>query len=90
MTVIDRRTFLKGAAAAGGAAALSAGPFAGFVARVAAGSDVDLGPLGPVPDQRDGKVRLWLPEGLQYRSFHDTDGPPIFLDDGRNAVMAGA
>ncbi|HET9457255.1 MAG TPA: alkaline phosphatase PhoX [Candidatus Limnocylindrales bacterium] len=82
MTVIDRRTFLKGAAAAGGAAALSAGPFAGFVARVAAGSDVDLGPLGPVPDQRDGKVRLWLPEGLQYRSFHDTDGPPIFLDDG--------
>jgi uncharacterized protein len=82
MTVINRRAFLKGAAAAGGAAALSGGPFAGFIARVAATSPGDLGPLGPVPDQRDGKVRLWLPQGVEYRSFHDTDGPPIFLDDG--------
>jgi secreted PhoX family phosphatase len=82
MTVVNRRAFLKGAAAAGGAAALAGGPFAGFVARVAAAREVDLGPLGPVADLRDGKVRLWLPEGLQYRSFHDTDGPPIILDDG--------
>lgn len=82
MTVIDRRAFLKGAAAAGGAAALSGGPFAGLVASVAAGSEVDLGPLGPVADERDGRVRLWLPNGLKYRSFHDTDGPPIVLDDG--------
>src|SRR5262245_44114835 len=81
MTAIDRRTFLKGAAAAGGATALSAGPFAGFVARVSAKQDIELGPLGPVADERDGKVRLWLPEGLRYRSFHDTDGPPITLDD---------
>jgi secreted PhoX family phosphatase len=82
MTVINRRGFLKGAAAVGGAAALSGGPFAGFIARVVARSDVDLGPLRAVADQRDGKVRLWLPEGLQYRSFHDTDGPPVILDDG--------
>ena len=87
MTVIDRRTFLKGAAAAGGAAALSGGPFAGFIASVAGVSDVDLGPLGPVADQRDGKVRLHLPAGFNYRSFHDTDGPPIVLDDG--SVLPG-
>jgi len=82
MAVIDRRAFLKGAAATGGAMALSGGPFAGFVARVSAVDEVNLGPLGPVVDQRDGKVRLWLPRGLEYRSFHDTDGPPITLDDG--------
>jgi secreted PhoX family phosphatase len=82
MTLLNRRTFLKGAAAAGGAAALSGGPFAGFIARVAAAGEIDLGPLGPVEDLRDGKVRLWLPDGFHYRSFHDTDGPPIFLDDG--------
>jgi secreted PhoX family phosphatase len=82
MPVIDRRTFLKGAAATSGAAALNGGAFAGFIARVAAARDVALGPLGPVADQRDGKVRLHLPEGFNYRSFHDTDGPPIVLDDG--------
>jgi secreted PhoX family phosphatase len=38
--------------------------------------------LRPVPDQRDGVVRLWVPRGFNYRSFHDTDGPPITLDDG--------
>ena len=82
MTAINRRTFLKGAAAAGGAAALSGGPFAGFIASAAGRREVDLGPLAPVADLRDGKVRLWLPEGLQYRSFHDTDGAPVILDDG--------
>jgi uncharacterized protein len=86
MTAIDRRTFLKGAgaAAAGGATALTGGPFAGFIARVAAVDEVDLGPLGPVADDRDGKIRLHLPDGLRYRSFHDTDsqGVPIFLNGG--------
>jgi secreted PhoX family phosphatase len=82
MAVINRRDFLKGAAAAGGAAALSGGPFAGLIARGAGSSAVDLGPLGPVADARDGKVRLWLPDGLSYRSFHDTDGDAITLDDG--------
>jgi hypothetical protein len=82
MTVIDRRTFLKGAAATGGATALSGGAFAGLIARAAAAKKVGLGPLVPVADQRDGKVRLHLPRGFNYRSFHDTDGPPIVLDDG--------
>ena len=82
MAVINRRSFLKGAAATGGAAALSGGPFAGFIASALAVEQVDLGPLLPVPDERDGKVRLHLPEGLRYRSFHDTDGPPVILDDG--------
>jgi hypothetical protein len=34
-----------------------------------------------VPDLRDGVVRLWLPRGFQYRSFHDTESP-VFIDDG--------
>ena len=37
--------------------------------------------LGPVADLRDGKVRLHVPPGFQYRSFHDTDGSPVELDD---------
>jgi uncharacterized protein len=79
MTRIDRRTFLAGSAAAGGAAL--AGPFAGFVAgRVAASPSPT---LVPIPDLRGGQVRLWLPKGFQYRSFHDTDTEqPVVLDDG--------
>ena len=42
--------------------------------------------LAEVADLRDGRVRLHLPRGFQYRSFHDTDvlagSPPITLDDG--------
>jgi hypothetical protein len=45
--------------------------------------------LAAVADLRDGRVRLWLPSGFQYRSFHDTDTllvgtvqPPVILDDG--------
>ena len=49
--------------------------------------------LDPVADLRDGVVRLHLPRGSAYRSFHDTDTlfpappapqvqPPIVLDDG--------
>jgi secreted PhoX family phosphatase len=91
MAVIHRRDFLKGAAAAGGAAMLSGGPFAGFIARVAAAPGPRLGELHPVADLRDGKVRLHLPDGFQYRSFHDTDlltgAPPITLDDG--SVLRG-
>ncbi|MQA62314.1 MAG: DUF839 domain-containing protein [Actinophytocola sp.] len=82
MASLDRRMFLRSAAAATGGAVLG-GPFAGFLVREAA---ADTGPtrrdLGPVEDLRDGTVRLWLPPGFQYRSFHDTDGPPVVLDDG--------
>ena len=81
MAGLDRRTFLRGAAVAAGGAVIG-GPFQGFVAREAA---AEPGPrrreLRPVPDRRDGAVRLWLPAGFQYRSFHDTEFP-VVLDDG--------
>jgi secreted PhoX family phosphatase len=75
MTNIGRRQLLIAAALAG--------PLAGFAAR-AAYADRGSAPtrsLGPIPDLRDGQVRLWLPDGFQYRSFHDTEFP-ITLDDG--------
>jgi hypothetical protein len=84
MGPIHRRSFLRGAAATAGAAALG-GPFSGFVAEAFAASS------GPsfrqlqqdIPDLRDGQVRLWVPEGFNYRSFHDTE-LPVVLDDGTN------
>jgi secreted PhoX family phosphatase len=76
---IDRRTFLRGAAAASGAAILG-GPFAGFV-RLAGANEPTFGDLVPIPDRRDGQVRLWLPKGFRYRSFHDTE-QTVVLDDG--------
>ena len=82
MVAVDRRTFLRGAAVAAGGAVLG-GPFQGFVARSAAADPGGSarGELGPIPDLRDGAVRLWLPEGFHYRSFHDTEFP-VVLDDG--------
>jgi secreted PhoX family phosphatase len=80
MVAIDRRRFLKGsAAAAGGAVLAGAGPFAGFVAGPVTAAPQPV--LGPVPDLRDGAVRLWLPPGFSYRSFHDTE-QAVVLDDG--------
>jgi len=81
---LNRRTVLRGAAAAAGGALLG-GPFAGFVARDAAGAigDADFRQLRAIPDLRDGVVRLWLPQDFQYRSFHDTEFP-VVLDDGTN------
>ena len=78
---LERRTFLKGSAAVAGGAAL-AGPFAGLVAGPA--SAIGAAPfrgLRATPDLRDDKVRLHLPEGFSYRSFHDTQFP-VVLDDG--------
>jgi len=82
MVGVDRRTFLRGAAAAAGGVALG-GPFQGFVARSAAADPGRPGrdELRPIPDLRDGAVRLWLPAGFHYRSFHDTEFP-VVLDDG--------
>jgi len=84
VTGVDRRTFLRGAAAVAGGVAVG-GPFQGFVARAASaepGGDSRPRPeLGPAPDLRDGAVRLWLPAGFAYRSFHDTEYPTV-LDDG--------
>jgi uncharacterized protein len=82
MTAVDRRRFLQGGAAAVGAAAL-AGPFQGFLASPAAASHASTyGALGPVPDERDGVVRLDLPAGFRYRTFHApgevlSDGTPV-------------
>jgi len=80
---IERRTVLK----SGAVAALAGGPFAGFAALPADArgrrrfpKDVE---LVPIPDARDQKVRLHLPEGFSYRSFHDTESP-VTLDDGTN------
>jgi uncharacterized protein len=93
MTRVDRRTFLRGSAAAAGAAVLG-GPFQGFVARAAnaVSSKPSFRTLVPIPDLRDEAVRLWLPEGFQYRSFHDTEFPVILDDEttlpGRHDGMA--
>lgn len=71
-TSFDRRRFLAGAAASAAGIAL-AGPFEGYVAHAARGGRGNgYGPLAPVPDLRDGAVRLELPAGFQYRSFHPT------------------
>ena len=74
---VDRRTVLKTSAAIA-----AAGPFAGLLAAPAeARTPPRTAALVPVPDARDGKVRLWLPEGFEYRSFHDTE-QPVTLTDG--------
>jgi uncharacterized protein len=83
MGQIHRRRFLQGAAVAVGAATLG-GPFQGFTALAAgAGATPAFRRLRAVPDLRDGQVRLWLPDGFAYRSFHDTEFP-VVLDDGTN------
>jgi uncharacterized protein len=83
MPQLGRRAFLKGSAVTAGAAALSGGPFQGFVTRLAmaAGSPPSFRDLRPIPDLRDGAVRLWLPKDFNYRSFHDTEFT-VTLDDG--------
>jgi len=78
---IQRRTLIQGAL--GGA--VFAGPFQGLVASPADALGVAAGrrPAGlvPIKDKRDGVVRLHLPKGFNYRSFHDTS-TPVLLDDG--------
>jgi uncharacterized protein len=76
MTTIDRRTVLRAAAVTAGGAAVG-GPLAGFLALPAQAerSRPDFRHLRAIPDQRDGLVRLWLPENFSYRSFHDTTDP---------------
>jgi secreted PhoX family phosphatase len=74
---MERRTLLKTTA---GAAV--GGPFAGLVAMPAGAHEPPSpGALMPIPDERDGQVRLHLPQGFKYRSFHDTE-TPVTLTDG--------
>ena len=78
MTVVDRRTLLRTTTA--GAAV--GGPFAGLVAMPAGSHEPpSRARLVPLADERDGKVRLHLPKGFRYRSFHDTE-TPVTLADG--------
>lgn len=80
---VARRTFLKGSVVAAGSA-LTAGPFQGLIASDALarpGNQPSFRRLRPIPDLRDGKVRLHLPQDFSYRSFHDTE-TPVVLDDG--------
>lgn len=73
MSQLDRRAFLRGGAGLAAGGALLGGPFQGFAA-AAARPDGHARPshrdLRPVPDLRDGEVRLHLPDGFQYRSFN--------------------
>lgn len=81
---LQRRTVIKGAV--GGA--LLAGPFAGFsnaaaLGRPGAVAGAAVGTLVPVPDDRDGAVRLHLPQGFHYRSFHESGAASqLTLPDG--------
>jgi uncharacterized protein len=70
MNAVDRRTFLRRSAVAAAAFGTAlADPLRLMDSATAAKPDL----LGPVPDLRDGQVRLHLPSGFQYRSFHDTE-----------------
>jgi secreted PhoX family phosphatase len=89
MTELDRRTFLKRSAVLTAGAAVVGGPLAGFLAGPAiAGTGNDAqNVLRDLPDLADGVVRLSLPDGFQYRSFHrsrrlNTGTPNLQLDDG--------
>jgi secreted PhoX family phosphatase len=74
MTTFTRRRFLASSAATAAGLAV-AGPFSGYVARAAKptppSGGVGYGPLAGVVDLRDNTtVRLELPAGFQYRTFH--------------------
>ena len=71
MTHVTRRTLLRGAA--GTALGLAfAGPYRGFVAHAQRGFPrvAGYGDLFPVADENGGAIRLELPSGFKYRTFH--------------------
>jgi uncharacterized protein len=74
---VDRRTLLR----SGLAAAALGGPFAGLAACTENPPSKHVAGLVPVKDSRDGVVRLHLPRGFEYRSFHHT-AERVELDDG--------
>ena len=79
---ISRRTFLQGAAATTGGVVVS-GSLQTLMASAASANGPQFFELAAVADLRDQIVRLWLPPGFKYRSFHDTDVPTaVVLRDG--------
>ncbi|MGW0665255.1 alkaline phosphatase PhoX [Streptodolium elevatio] len=84
---MERRKFLARTATAAGGSALLAGPFQGLIASAHAAPQgphkpPNPGALQPVPDERDGQVRLHLPPGFTYRSFSAVGDP---MNDGHPA-----
>ena len=53
------------------------------------GATPDFRALGPVADERDGVIRLHLPRGFRYRSFHDTEAQPAPTIDGGATMLPG-
>lgn len=82
---LTRRGLLRAGAGVAAGSAVAGGPLNGFVALAdgAARTAPDRRQLKPVADLRDGRVRLHLPDGFQYRSFHDNEvAGGVTLDDG--------
>lgn len=80
MSSLSRRHFVRGAAALAGGTLVSAGPFQSYLAHADGrrpGPHRTYGRLVRVPDLRDGVVRLELPEGFSYRSFHAAGTPLV-------------
>jgi secreted PhoX family phosphatase len=81
VSTVDRRSFLKSAAAGSGALAL-AGPLQAFAARAAGAGPGDngrgrgtYGPIAPVADHTTGVELLALPAGFEYWSFGEVGSP---------------
>jgi uncharacterized protein len=78
---VDRRSFLRGAVAVGGGAALTPSFLQGLAARFAYAAETGqplpragegeggYGPLQPTPDKNDGVARIALPAGFSYVTF---------------------
>jgi secreted PhoX family phosphatase len=70
---MERRLFLAQGVTVAAAALSGCGPFQGAAAVGVRGErrpGGGYGPLKPIKDRRDGRVRLHLPEGFAYRSFN--------------------
>lgn len=104
MGELDRRAFLRGGVGVAAGGAVLGGPFQGLAAAAArpgGRAEPSFRKLRPVPDQRDGVVRLHLPEGFTYCSFNaagselsdgtatppNHDGMGAFPGPGNNSIL---
>ena len=80
LDALDRRTFVKGAAAVGGGVAMG-GPLSALSTATAHGKPArrasGYGPLYPARDKATGQELIALPEGFQYRVVNRTHDPSI-------------